>query len=372
MRVSIHDRDALLAVSPTALSAYARTIGWKRHDTYRVHSDIYIGEDLPEIIIPRTERLGDYASVVAELIEMFAQVGHQDETAVYRSLVTVDRDIVRMRVGEKQDGTVKLSRGMDLIEGAHDMLLAAACSLSAPKAVYRAGANRSATDLLDGIRLGQTDQGGFVVTLLTPIVPLPVPLLFPDQSDQDVPIERRLIVRLLEALIAVRLATEQAVSGDGRAFREAVERGVSANLCEALVRMIGSLSTLDIGVSWAQSRPITVSQNTVCFGGNDAPILREAARSFRQYEPRPDVRLHGYVRLLTRGESEEHGMIRLKTLIENKQQSVKAFLGRSDYEKAVQAHKDKALVILSGDLECVGQRWQLLNPNLDGVLHDTD
>lgn len=85
MRVSIHDRDALLAVSPTALSAYARIIGWKRHDTYRAHSDIYIGEDLPEIIIPRTERLGDYASVVAELIEMFAQIGHQDETAGYRS-----------------------------------------------------------------------------------------------------------------------------------------------------------------------------------------------------------------------------------------------------------------------------------------------
>lgn len=223
-----------------------------------------------------------------------------------------------------------------------------------------------------GVRLGQTDQGSFVVTLLTPVVPPPVPSLFQEGSDQDIPIERRLTVRLIEALTEVRLATERAISGDGNAFREVVGRGVSANLCEALVRIISSFSVLDVGVSWARTRPITVPQNTVRFGGNDAPLLREAARSFREQEPRPDVRLHGYVRILTREEGEEDGMIRLNTLIENKEQSVKAFLGRSDYEKAVRAHREQALAILSGDLERVGQRWQLLNPRLDGVLKNTD
>lgn len=59
MHVNIRDRQALLAVSPTALSAYARAVGWQRHERYRVHSDTYIGEDLPEIIVPRTDHLGD-------------------------------------------------------------------------------------------------------------------------------------------------------------------------------------------------------------------------------------------------------------------------------------------------------------------------
>ena len=101
MRVRIQDRDALLAVSPTALSAYARASGWERHETYRVHSDVYIGKDRPEIIVPRTKLLGDYASAVAELIKTFAHVEHQDETIVYRSLVTADRDVVRLRAGGK-------------------------------------------------------------------------------------------------------------------------------------------------------------------------------------------------------------------------------------------------------------------------------
>ena len=45
-------------------------------------SDVYVGESRPEIIVPRTERLGDYASVVATLIDTFAGVTGQDELSV--------------------------------------------------------------------------------------------------------------------------------------------------------------------------------------------------------------------------------------------------------------------------------------------------
>ena len=70
MKVDIRDRDALRAISPDALSAYARAAGWSKTDErYGAHSDIYAAEGLPEIIVPRTQRLGDYASVVAQLIE---------------------------------------------------------------------------------------------------------------------------------------------------------------------------------------------------------------------------------------------------------------------------------------------------------------
>lgn len=368
MRNSIHDRDALLVVSPTALSSYACAAGWIRRGTYREHSNIYTGEDKPEIIVPRTDHLGDYASVVAELIKIFAEVGDQSETSVYRSLVTTDRDVVRLRVGESEEGSVKLNEGVDLIQGARDMLLAAACSLSQSKAAYRAGANRDATDLISRIRLGQTDRGSFVVTLLTPIIPPPVPSLFQDEPDPDIPIERRLTARLIEALTAIRVAVEETASGDGDAFRDTTRSGVSANLCEALVKIIGSFPTLDVSVSWAQIRPNTEPSRTVRFGSKDEPLLRQVVRMFREYAPRPNAQLTGNVRLLKREEDEEDGTIRLNTLINDKPQSVTALLGREDYDQAVQSHKDQTWVILSGDLERMGQRWRLLNPRLKHVL----
>ena len=369
MRGSIRDRDALLAVSPAALAAWARGAGWRRQEPYRAHSDIYLSESQEEIIVPRTERLGDYASVVATLIQIFAEATGQDESSVYRSLVTADRDIVRLRAAESEDGSVRLEDGVDLVSGARDLVLSAACSLRAPRPVYRAGANLEAGDLLQGMRLGQTDQGSFVVTLLTPVVPPPLPALLPGGDD---PIERRMTRRLVEAVTVARQATERAAAGDEGAFEETVKNGVSANLCEALVRIIEPFPTLDVGVSWARTRPSPTPVAVVRFGRADAALLREAARSFRGRAPRPDVRLHGFVRLLKRAEAEDDGTIHLATEFDGQRLSVVTVLERSDYEPVVQAHKDRALVVLTGDLERAGQRWRLLNPHLESVVRNDE
>ena len=146
MKVSIQDKKALLEVSPAALSAYARTAGWTKVDTYGKHSDVFMGEGLPEIILPRTAHLGDYARVVSMIIEIFAEVAEVDELALYRDLAMADRDVVRVRaVDSDESGSLVVSDGIDLLSGASDMILAAACSLQGAQPIYRAGANREAS-----------------------------------------------------------------------------------------------------------------------------------------------------------------------------------------------------------------------------------
>lgn len=169
-------------------------------------------------------------------------------------------------------------------------------------------------------------------------------------------------------MTAARVGAERTASGEKDAFSDAANSGVSANLCEALVEIIDSFPTLNVNVSWARIRPNMTSNQTLRFGANDAPILRQVAHAFRERTPKPDIQLHGHVRLLTRGEDEEDGRIRLNAIVDGKQLSVTASLERQDYEQAVQAHKDKATVTLSGDLERTGPRWRLLNPRLKHIL----
>lgn len=367
MKVAILDGEALRTVTPAALCAYARALGWRKMEEYGAHSDIYDGDDLPEIIVPRTERLGDYASVVSQLIEVFAEVTDLSQLIVYRDLMTADRDAVRVRAGGAEID-IPVNQGVSLFSGARDMLLAAACSLKDPQPFYRAGANQQASEFLQRVRFGQTEPGSFVVTLLTPTIspPLQQPL-DPDWPAEE-PQARRVSKRLVHALDAARQATELTAAGDAAAFSEAVESGVSANLCDAIATLAEPFSTLDVSVSWARTLPENSAKRTVEFARSNAPILREAARSLRDRAPRDGIRLVGFVQRLKRNESEENGTVWLRTRVSDRPQAVMAVLRQSAYDRAIDAHREKAAVIVEGDLQRFGQRWHLGRPRIVEVI----
>ena len=372
MITNLRDRDRLLAITPMALSAYASVAGWTKLETFGDHSDVYVGSGLPEIIVPRTQDLGDYADVVTRLIDIFAHVGEVDESTLYNDLIVADRDVIRARAeNSDSDGSLDISEGADLVSGARDMLLAVACSLFEPRPLYRIGANKDANEILGRMRLGQTERGSFVITLLTPAIPpqLQEPLL-PDMNLDDDPLHRQLTRRLAHALSEVRQATEKASVGYREAFEKSVSAGSSANLCEALAQMIEPFPSLDVSMTWARTRPMKSPRDAVRFSRDDVPILREAARSFRNREPKLDVRLFGSVQRLKRDDSETDGTVTLRASIDGKSQSVTAVLNPSDYNRAIEAHQKRAPVIAEGDLDRFGQRWHLVNPRITEVIMD--
>ena len=77
----------------------------------------------------------------------------------------------------------------------------------------------------------------------------------------DAPIERRITRRLVDALTAVREATEMTIAGDADAFFRAIEHGVSANLCEALVSVMEAFREIDVTVTWARTRPASQARD---------------------------------------------------------------------------------------------------------------
>ena len=357
------------------MSAYARTAGWTKVDTYREHSDIYTGDGLPEVVLPRTKPLQDYAAVVAELVGIFARVAEVDEHTLYRDLVTADRDVVRVRVANG-NGTVNINEGADLVAGARDMLWAAACSVQDPRPVYRAGANREASEFMKQVRLGQTEMGGFVVTLLSPIVPPPVnpvaPALFEDLEFAAMPMARRVTARLGEALQSCKTAIEKTVSGEKDAFSNSVGEGISANLCDSLAQIIEPFKALDISVTWARTQPMKSVRQVINFVDDDVAFLREAAFSMRGRLSKPEERLFGYVLRLKRSETEEDGTVTIRASVDRKSQSVTTVLDHVDYSRAVQAHDKRFPIVTEGDLERMGQRWRLLNPRIVEVIGDEE
>ena len=117
-------------------------------------------------------------------------------------------------------------------------------------------------------------------------------------------------------------------------------------MCKALVQLIEPFPTLDVSVSWARTRPVAGPATVVRFGRTDAALLREAARSLRERAPQPDVRLFGFVGRLKRTEEGDDGAISVRTKVDGRRQSVKAVLEGLDYDRAIQAHRDRTPVVL--------------------------
>jgi hypothetical protein len=303
---------------------------------------------------------------VSKLVGIFAEVIGHDEIVTYRDLIGTDRDVVRVRAySSDDDGAVPIDAGVKLVAQAREMLLAAACAARSQQPLYRAGANKEAIDYVRRVKLGQTEHGSFVVTLLAPVPPLLQPSLDPSWIDiNDEPLERQVTRRLMIALEASRNAAELALSGDGLAFEQAVASGVSANLCEAVAALIEQSSGLDISLTWARTRPAPEEKCKVTFSANDAEILKEAARTFRLRQPKPDVTLFGTVHKLKRDQNEVEGLVTLKAMIDDKPQSVGAVLDQTNYSIAIKAHDAQTPVIVTGDLERVGHRWQLTNASV--------
>lgn len=376
MKATIEDREALAAISPSALSAYVRAEGWSKAEKFGDHSDVFVREKYPELILPGIDTLGDYPNVVSDIIRLLASSENRDELQVYKDLVVADRDVIRVRAPEADDdGSVRIEAGMGIILQAHDMLLSAACAAKEPRPTYRAGKIKEASSYMDRVRLGQTEHGSFIVALLAPVPPA-LDLggqteLWPSLSAE--PFERVVTRRLADGLIAAHSAAEQAVRNGQNSFKQAVGRGVSANLCDALAGLIEFGQGLQVSVTWARTRPAPEARRTVEFSRTEAEVYREAARLFRFEEPRSDERLQGYVVSADRNITKEQGIVTLRTFLDGQPTSIKTQLPPVMYSTALEVHDAKSAISITGDLVRKGQRWWLENPrDILQVADDTD
>ena len=367
--------NALSKVAPRALMAYAASNGWVEVEPYGDVGYIYAFPDTDaEIVIPASTRFADYEIRMLETVEALSKTEDRGADAVLRDLLLVDVDLVRVRLTDAEDdGSISVSAGAAMIGASRGMLIAAACSTVRPQRFFRSGRNKAAQDYIDEVRLGQTDQGSFIINLLSPVPPALQHPLFPDMADDPFP--RRVTRKLASGLRAAREAVDLADSGqDIGAFEEVVPAGVSANLCDAVGAMLSEsgASGLDISVNWALNRPRDSGRVHVGFSQQDAPTLKEASRVLKYRLELPDERVEGYVNRLARQESDYQGRVTIRGFVDGSIRSIRVDFNPEDYHLIVGAHDERRTISVEGDLRRDGQRWTLANPRDLVVYADDD
>ena len=362
---------AIDEVTPLALHAYLVAHGWRKGEPFGDESDVYsLGIDSgAEIVAPGTTTFADYSRRIAQIIKICANIEQRPEPAVLRDLSLADVDLIRVRVrAAKDDGSIPMHSGVVLLTESRQLLLAAACSTTGPQRSYRTGRNRQASDYLETVRLGQTEQGSYVVSLLSPVSPA----LVDDGQVEFWPFARRVTKMLFTGLDAARDAVILVNRGGGiEVFEQRLEAGVSANLCAAAAHLIDEGDGLDVSISWALTHAPS-EPASVRFEPSDADVLSAAARVLTSRQERIDERIQGYVSTLAREQSKYEGRATIKGFIDGTLTSVKADFDPADYTRIVEAHDQRRAVSLEGELRREGQRWFLRNPRDLHVMIDDD
>jgi hypothetical protein len=380
MRAAIHDVDTLRSLKPLEVVQYLRAKGWQQEGDLGNKATLWVTDTDAEIVLPMRRDLGDFALRMAEVLQTLEQVEARSQLDILRDLQAASSDLIRIRApaGNAADGTIPIEAAVAFVERARDLMLAAACAAIDKRSYFATRKPAQATDYLDQVRMGQTERGSFVLTILSPVTPLLRPadpgLLFPIEPPE--PYERSVTRTLAFSLSAIRAAADTAAAnGDLKPFSDAVGQGVSANLCEALVGLAQASPSdgLDIGISWSPNRAVAATTpHRIMMPADSIPLIREAARLFRETGPVEDFELQGGVVGLSRAEGAAIGHVTVAGFIEGRARKVLIDLPEQDYATAIRAHEEEAIVLCTGELVKEGRSFQLQNPRRFRMLGDNE
>ncbi len=376
MKLELTDQTALRHLPWGDLKSYLDAQGWRQMDRIGDRALVYVPEaaetEAVEILVPTRDDLGDYVSRMAEAVGLLAEREQRSALEVYQDILTSGLDVVRLRAPEADaSGAIGIEDGVVLHQEAENLLLAAACSVVDPRRNYHLRKVTQATDYLKSVRLGPSERGSYVLTLLSPVQPRLQHQQTFDLGEE--PFTRTVTLRLAEALGAAKRAADRARADNAFApFDEAVARGVSANLCDAVARLAEAARGIEIGLTWARSRPVGHRRETFRFSPEVGEVLLEAARIFRQSEPLTDTRVTGFVIALDRPIEQFDGNATLRTLIDEKPRRVTVRFEHALYPLVIRAFEDKSAISLLGDLFPGRQRWELRNPREIRLLEDQE
>jgi len=375
----------LRTLQPQDVAAYLRSAGWQNtgDDGAKVSYWTWANAEA-EVALPLTSAWRDYERRMADIVDILSQVENRSPTAIVDDLKQSGNDTLRVRLVSPlaDDGTIPLTVGAATAGALESLILAAACSEIRPEPYYPSRKADQANDhVRRNVRLAQTERGSYVLKVLTRVPPkLSTEKLQPsifDGTAPEEPYERRVSIRLARALDALMDAA--AIAGNKQSMEPmvaAVQHGVSANLCDAVIGLAGETNEadLDLRFSWATCRPVEGERprERISIPRSSFETLREASSVFKQNAPIREFKVSGWIVALDSDDPASGGIVTIEAPVFGYWRKITVHLAADSYRQAIDAHSKSQRVRLNGDLERAGKRFSLARPSRLSIAADDE
>ncbi|MEU5402627.1 hypothetical protein ABZ348_25375 [Streptomyces sp. NPDC005963] len=370
-------------LAPDAVQRYLRGRGWSPARGY-TGGELWELADTEqasrpyEVLVPLRRHFRDYAGRVSDILETLAVVEARRPGDILREmrLPPVDWQFLRL-FPPGPSGTAPLLDLVSALTGLKELHTAAAASALTPRAVQPAQKPQAVKDHVAAVRLDQSRVGSYVITAHTPLpglddpgeqTPAPGMLDFPEQltllrRGPSEPFQRRVSRMLYAGVACARDAAAEAVSGGSlNGFERYTGAGLSANLCEALVRIAGEERRgFSLSYAWSPEMPVEQPSPPVSIASEQVEALEAGAKDLRaRLGQESGVVLRGMVIRLRRDvEPPEATVYGSFDHDESRQRRVRVDLHADHLDRATAAFRDRLEVAVTGDTEPSGSGVRL-------------
>lgn len=351
--------DTLNSIKPNYLKNYILGHGWKREaelgDKFFIYRHI---EQNRQLLIPKDVEFDDYHRRVSEALELIALVEARAITSVINDVFSPEGDIIRFRLAgqDYEGGTAPLTEGLNLISGSRKSLYVSALQVKAPKKYYKRLKNSDAEEFLNSCRLGQTERGSFISTLVCPIglhIHEHKGLQEQGTNKPEAPstFTRKVTANLMQALGLIKKSIDD---DDISPIQDASNLIISSNFCDAIseMRPTSQNAALEISVKFSTRDLIPQVSSTVSFRGDYFSQIEQIGKELRPEFEAERQTIFGKIDVCQGHPNDEgkmEGDVILTFIDEDVQTRAKVNLKAEHYEVAVRAHGENRYVKLIGE-----------------------
>lgn len=368
----------------TELQAYLRNTGWARIDAPKQSIALFqkqIGNSFFETLLPLSKDYSDYSYRIIDVLESIAQAENREVHQVLTDLSIPPGDTVRFRVINKDTlgGTISFLEGFNLLESAKKALFTTACDIVQPEKYHKRLRLKGAQQFIEECRLGQTEKGSFIASVICPFVNQT-----PEDKAQQLSIfnqaeefkhslTRKVTTRLMSSLAEVKNAIDR--GEENRIIDLQGDNIISGNFLESIVELNSTKETTEIEIitNWsvfAEEQPQIAK--AIKFSDDYIPVLENIISKIKPIDKDIEDNFVGKISL-TKADPDIHsrteGEIILNYIIgdEEKVSKARVILNNEDYDKACEAHKEGKSVKIKGKLVTTGRSKTIENPSFEVV-----
>lgn len=355
-------------INSIAVQSYLKSRGWTKVKSKREHISIYTyekGGTIQEIILPLSRDFTDYEARISDALKSISIVEEREYSQVLSDLlIAKPSDIIRIKVQSEdtKSGTILIEDGFDLLENTKEALYTTAFDLIHPEIFHRRLFNKDADEFIKNCRLGQTERGSFIASIICPFIekkeqePAKQFSLFDDPVEFSTSFTRKVTSRLMQSIKVINTCIE-----NGELEKIAIGEAdfiISANFLESIVKLKQinkDANSVEFFSTWSSLSPVKL----------DVPSRVEVQKDFVEaidhvidkMQPKDNFEVGEFVGKVFKAQAEPdlnkrtEGEVIVNLIGEvGKTFNAKLILDAEKYKEALIAHENGKNIIVKGKL----------------------